>query len=45
MIYLVSNQKSLFESDLYEELPVDKLYDYVLNIDKQNGSKNKETEQ
>ena len=24
MIYLVSNQKSLFESDLYEELPVDK---------------------
>ena len=35
---------SVYEFE-FEELPVDKLYNYVLNIDKQNGSKNKETEQ
>ena len=33
MIYLVSNQKSLFESDLYEELPVDKALKMLSNED------------
>ena len=31
MIYLVSNQKSLFESDLYEELSVDKALEMLSN--------------